>query len=141
MRDPKAVVDQLIGRLAQGDHSAVDDLVAPDMVNHASGLQGRDGWKQILATIDADLGPTTVERRLTIAEGDLVTTQMTLHGEHRASTMPLLTGIPASGRPVAWEFIHIWRVSGGQVVEHWACRDDVGLLAQVGAWPLGGVHP
>jgi hypothetical protein len=21
------------------------------------------------------------------------------------------------------------------VVEHWACRDDVGLLRQVGAWP------
>jgi len=31
------------------------------------------------------------------------------------------------------------RTSGvvrGQIVEHWACRDDLGLLRQVGAWPL-----
>ena len=135
MRSARAVVDELSERLHQGDLGAVDELVAADMVNHAAGPQGRDGWKQVLAVIEVDLGPTTVERRLTVAEGDLVTTQLTIHGTHRASTMPLLTGVPVSGRPVAWDFIHIWRVADGQVVEHWACRDDVGLLAQVGAWP------
>jgi predicted ester cyclase len=36
-----------------------------------------------------------------------------------------------SGRPIAWTFIHIWRVAGGMIVEHWACRDDMGLLEQV----------
>lgn len=136
MRDSRSVVDELADRLDQGDQAAIDDLISVDMVNHASSLQGREGIKQILQTIDVDLGPTSVERHLTLAEGDLVTTQTTLHGHHRASTMPLLTGAPVSGNAVSWEFIHIWRVSAGQIVEHWACRDDVGLLAQVGAWPL-----
>lgn len=54
--------------------------------------------------------------------------------------MPLLTGVSASGKPVAWDFIHIWRISGEQIVEHWACRDDIGLLAHVDAWPPGAVH-
>ena len=135
MRDARTVVDDLADRLDQGDLDAIDDFVSVDMVNHASSLQGRGGWKQILKMIEVDLGPTNVERHLTLAEGDLVTTRMTIHGHHRASTMPLLTGVPVSGNSVAWEFIHIWRVSAGQIVEHWACRDDVGLLAQVGGWP------
>lgn len=139
MRHIRTIVDELTDRLAQGDQGAIDDLVALDMVNHASGLQGREGWKQILATIEVDLGPTTVERQLTIAEGDLITTQLTIHGTHRSSTMPLLTGVPVTGRSVAWEFIHIWRVAQDQIVEHWACRDDLGLLAQLGAWPPAGV--
>jgi len=33
--------------------------------------------------------------------------------------------------PTAWTFIHIWRVADGIIVEHWACRDDMGLLEQL----------
>jgi predicted ester cyclase len=51
--------------------------------------------------------------------------------------MPLLAGTPVSGKPVVWRFIHIFRVSDGKIAEHWACRDDVGLLAQVDGWPPG----
>ena len=56
---------------------------------------------------------------------------LTLHGTHRASTMPLLADIPVSGRPAEWTFIHLWRVAGGIIVEHWACRDDLGLREQL----------
>ncbi len=62
---------------------------------------------------------------------DLVAQHLTLSGTHRGSSMPLLSGTQATGRPVTWTFIHVWRVSDGLVVEHWACRDDKGLLEQV----------
>jgi lactoylglutathione lyase len=107
-------------------------------VNRAAGpqRQGREGWKQILATIVNDLGEeTTVDHHHLIAEGEFVVDHMTMHGRHRASTMPLLAGTEATAAPVAWTYIHIWRVVDGIVVEHWACRDDVGLLRQIGAWP------
>jgi lactoylglutathione lyase len=45
--------------------------------------------------------------------------------------MPLLNDTTVSGRPAAWTFIHIWRVVDGTIVEHWACRDDLGLLEQL----------
>jgi predicted ester cyclase len=45
--------------------------------------------------------------------------------------MPLLADVFPSGRPAAWTFIHIWRVADGMIVEHWACRDDMGLLDQL----------
>ena len=130
-RSAKDVIDELLRRQQAGDDTVLDDLVAADMVNHAAGPQGREGLKQILRTIDADLGPTAVEQHHLIGEGDLVAQHLTLRGTHRASTMPLLGGTTASGRPVAWTFIHIWRVVDGKIVEHWAVRDDLGFLSQV----------
>jgi lactoylglutathione lyase len=134
---PKEIVEELFRRLAAGDDTAVDEFVAEDMVNHAAGpqRQGRAGWKQILANIDNDLGLSGIENHRLIAEGDLVAQHMTLTGTHQASTMPLLAGVPVTHQPVTWTYIHIWRIADGKIAEHWACRDDVGLLRQVGAWP------
>jgi lactoylglutathione lyase len=101
------------------------------MVNHAAGPQGRAGLVRILSIIDHDLGPVTVEQHHLVGDGDIVAQHLTLHGTHRASTMPLLADVVPSGRPAAWRFIHIWRVAGGMIVEHWACRDDMGLLGQL----------
>ena len=130
-RTAKDVVEELFRRQQAGDDSVLDDLVAEDLVNHAAGPQGREGLRRILRTVDEDLGPVTIEQHHLIGEGDLVAQHLTVHGAHRASTMPLLAGSPASGRPAAWTFIHIWRAVDGMIVEHWACRDDMGLLEQL----------
>jgi predicted ester cyclase len=111
------------------------DHIAEDLIQHAAGPQGREGLRQTLATLDHDLDrPTATIHRL-VAQDDVVVVQLTMHGRHVASTMPLLASVPPTGSLVAWEFIHIWRVANGLIVEHWACRDDVGLLVQLGGWP------
>jgi predicted ester cyclase len=130
-RTARDVVEELFRRQRAADDTVLDELVAPDMVNHAAGPQGRAGLKTILRTIEVDLGPTELEQHHLISEGDLVVQHVTLHGTHRASTMPLLADAPVTGRSAAWTFIHIWRVVDGLVVEHWACRDDMGLLEQL----------
>ncbi|WP_036225961.1 ester cyclase [Marmoricola sp. URHB0036] len=130
-RGAREVVEELFRRQREADESVLDDLVATDMVNHAAGPQGREGLRAILRTIEVDLGPTELEQHHLIGDGDLVVQHVTLHGTHRASTMPLLAGVPAAGRSAAWAFIHIWRVADGMLVEHWACRDDLGLLEQL----------
>ena len=130
-RNAKEVVEELLRRQNVGDDTVLDDLVATHMVNHAAGPQGRDGLRMILRSIEGDLGPTELEQHHLISEGDLVVQHVTLHGTHRASTMPLLADVPLSGRPAAWTFIHIWRVVDGKLVEHWACRDDMGLVEQL----------
>jgi len=130
-RGARGVVEELFRRQKAGDDRVLDDLVATDMVNHAAGPQGRDGLRAILRTIEVDLGPTGLEQHHLIGEGDLVVQHVTLHGTHRASTMPLLVDVPVSGRSAAWTFIHIWRVVDGMLVEHWACRDDMGLVEQL----------
>ena len=130
-RSARDVVEELFRRQREADETVLDDLVATDMVNHAGGPQGREGLKWILRTIEVDLGPIELEQHHLIAEGSLVVQHVTVHGTQRASTMPLLAEAPAAGRPAAWTFIHIWRVADGMLVEHWACRDDMGLLVQL----------
>jgi lactoylglutathione lyase len=130
-RSARDVVEELFRRQRAAGDPVLDDLVASDLVNHAAGLQGRDGLRAILRTIEVDLGPTELEQHHLLVEGDLVVQHVTLHGTHRASTMPLLADVPVTRRPAAWTFIHIWRVADGMLVEHWACRDDLGLLEQL----------
>ena len=130
-RTPKDLVGELFRRREAGDETVLDELVAEDMVNHAAGPQGREGLKRILRMIDHDLGPVVAIQHQLFGEGSLVAQHLTLHGTHRASTMPLLADREVTGRPAAWTFIHIWRVAGGRIVEHWACRDDRGLLEQL----------
>ena len=121
--------------LGRRDDTAFD-LVAEDLVQHAAGPQGRDGLRQTLAILDSDLDHPTATIHRVVAQDDLVVVHLTMHGRHVGSTMPLLAELPPAGQAIAWDFIHIWRVADGSIVEHWACRDDVGLLAQVGGWPL-----
>ena len=130
-RTAKDVVEEMFRRQREGDSDVLDDLVADDMVNHAAGPQGREGLKRILRTIEEDLGPISVEQHHLIGEGDLVAQHLTLPGNHRGSSMPLLAGTTPASKPTAWTFIHIWRVADGIIVEHWACRDDMGLLEQL----------
>ncbi len=130
-RSARDVIEEMFRRQQAGDDTVLDDLVAENLVNHAAGPQGREGLKRILRTIDADLGPVTAEQHHLVAEGDIVAQHLTLHGTHRASTMPLLANARVSDRPVTWTFVHIWRVVDGTIVEHWACRDDLGLLEQL----------
>ena len=130
-RSAREVVEELLRRQQASEDLVLDDLVAEDMINHAAGPQGRAGLARILSVIDHDLGPVAVEQHHLVGDGDIVAQHLTLHGTHRASTMPLLADVAPSGRPAAWRFIHIWRVAGGMIVEHWACRDDMGLLGQL----------
>ncbi len=130
-RSAREVVEELLRRQQASEALVLDDLVAEDMINHAAGLQGRSGLARILSTIDHDLGPVTVEQHHLVGDGDIVAQHVTLHGTHRASTMPLLADVVPAGRPAVWTFIHLWRVADGMIVEHWACRDDMGLLDQL----------
>jgi predicted ester cyclase len=133
--DSRRIVAEFGERIAAGDLSAFDDLVAEDFVNHAASPQGRDGLRTTYGVLRHDFGDWTVEEHQVLADGDRVVVHMTLHGRHVASTMPLLSGVPVRNTEVAWTFIHIWRVQDGRIAEHWACRDDLGVLHQLGAWP------
>jgi len=131
---PAETVLAFVDAAGRRDASAFG-LVAEDLVQHAAGPQGREGLRQTLATLDHDLDHPTATIHRVVAQDDLVVVHLTMNGRHVASTMPLLADVPPTGSTIAWDFIHIWRVVDGSIVEHWACRDDVGLLAQVGGWP------
>ena len=73
------------------------------------------------------------DRQLTVedqvAEGDKVATRIIM----RATQTGDLPGIPATGRPVTIESMHICRISDGRIAEEWELFDALGMMKQLGA--------
>jgi 3-hydroxyisobutyrate dehydrogenase-like beta-hydroxyacid dehydrogenase/predicted ester cyclase len=67
------------------------------------------------------------------AEGDLVCYHSTARGTHTGEFM----GIAPTGRPVEVGAIHIHRLAGGKIVEHWGRNDQMALMRQLGITPGG----
>jgi lactoylglutathione lyase len=109
----------------------LDDIVDESMVNHAAGPQGREGWKQVWRSIFACFPDAVTETHAVLVDGEAAAVHATIVGTHEASVMPLLDGIEPSHKRVRWEFIHLMKVADGVIVEHRACRDDLGLLRQI----------
>jgi predicted ester cyclase len=56
-------------------------------------------------------------------------------GRHTGAGGPL-RNLPVTGREFRVQHIHIFRVADGKIAEHWASRDDLGQLVQLGLLPL-----
>jgi steroid delta-isomerase-like uncharacterized protein len=128
----KPLVTQTFQALsAGGDLAALDELVAPQSLDHearADRPDGPDGLRAIARSLRSgfpDLRYVIVDL---IAEGDRVAARVFVQGTHAGE----FRGIPATGRAVSIQQIHIWRVAAGRLEEHWACRDDLAALRQLG---------
>ena len=64
-----------------------------------------------------------------MAEGDKVMVKLTCFGTHRGEFM----GMPATGNPIEYEEVLIFRLKDGKIVEHWAVADALSLMQQTGA--------
>lgn len=133
-RTAQEVVEEYFARLHRREEAAFD-LVAEDFIQHAATPQGRAGMRQVALVLDHDLGSPEIRIHHVVAAGDLVSVHLDLVGTHTASNSPLLSAVPPTGKPLVWTFMHLFRVSDGMIAEHWACRDDLGLLVQLGAAP------
>ncbi len=67
-----------------------------------------------------------------IAEGEKVVAYVTMRGTHQGE----FQGIAATGKEVEAKAVHIFRLVGGKAVEHWAVRDDLTVLLQLGVRAL-----
>ncbi|MGX2995738.1 ester cyclase [Streptomyces sp. JNUCC 64] len=70
------------------------------------------------------------------AKGDKAVLRLIFTGRHVEDFM----GVPATGKEVRVQHLHVYRIADGKAVEHWAVRDDLELFRQLGAWdkPLKG---
>ena len=50
-------------------------------------------------------------------------------------------GLPATGRRFAYNQMHIVRIIDGKAMEHWAVRDDAGLMLQLTSSPRESSTP
>jgi predicted ester cyclase len=122
--------------LGRGDLAVVEDLVSGEFRDLRSGARGKFGAERILRdllTSFPDLEVSIDEQR---AEGDLVSTYLTLSGTDRGGVL----WYPPTGRSATFSARFVDRFSGGELVEHGGETDTEGLMRQLGL-PAAGKHP
>lgn len=107
----KAVFRRLVDIYALGDLAALDEVIAPDYVGHASaGDRDFEGFRQSIKHFH-DLfvyGKDSFEVNDQFVEGEKVATRMTARVKLRATEEPItLIGI------------NLARIVGGKIVEEW----------------------
>ncbi len=117
-----------------------DELIAPDCVDHggesapggpgreADAARGPDAIKTVVRWLRGAFPDLTYEVEDAFGDGDRVALRCTVRGTHQGEFL----GRPPTGRSFAVGQIHLFRVRDGQIAEHWACRDDVGMMRQLG---------
>jgi len=110
------------------DLDVFDELFTADTVDHVSGNIGVRWWKEIYRRILDTFPDAAWADVVTVAEDDLVAFRGALVGTHRGSALPMLVGVEPTGRAVRWQHQHLFRLRDGLITEHWATRDDLGLL-------------
>jgi predicted ester cyclase len=134
LEENKAVVRRFIHEgVVGGDLAVIDELCSPECVNHSAVPEARHGTvgvKRVVAASRAAMPDQRWTNEMVVAEGDLVV----IHGVREATWQSeSFRGLPTpKGKAIAVELVHIFRVTGGKIVEHWAVRDDLGLMKQLG---------
>ena len=122
----------------EGDLSAAQRYLAPDFLNHVSGKRGIEDMQRIIRYVRAAFPDGRQEVDQEVAEGDLVVQLITSTGTHTGEILHMPWGpVAPTGRPVSWQSVRIYRIVGGKIAEHWAVRDDLRMLLQLGALPRG----
>ncbi len=130
--DNIAAMRRIIDAFTSGDLAVIDELVAPDCIEHQRGNNpGSEGAKQIIRTLHGWMSDFSLTIEDLVADGDMVWTRNRARGVNTGSIM----GNPPSGKAVETDVIDIGRFKDGKLVEHWGVADQMGLMLQIGAVP------
>jgi predicted ester cyclase len=137
MADPETlrqnIEDSLVRVVAGGENDLVEKLVHPDFVNHEAAEERMNGPEGFAATGDwlrSCFGDISWEFHHILVDGNLAAAHVTMRGTHEGGIPP---GAPATHKPFASRHVHLMRFADdGRALEHWAVRDDLGAMMQVG---------
>ena len=123
----KAVVRRFIeGTLNNMDNDLVDELFAPNYVNHLV-PGGREGFEQFFPMLRSAFPDLKVDYKIErlMAEGDYVMMRVTMH-------------VTNAGKEATGSGLGEYRFANGKIVEDWPLSGAAELLQQVGvALPSG----
>lgn len=116
------------------DEGKIDEAsryLAADFFNHVTGVPGVGHYERTIRAARALLNaPNVVDRVL--AEDDMVALFLTVSGAHNHDLVLQGKRYPPTGRAFATQHVHLFRLRESAIVEHWAIRDDLSMLKQLG---------
>ena len=130
--ESKAIVRRFWGVWEEGDIDLVDELLAPDYVNHSPATPDQptdpEGIKAVVGMFRGAMPDLRVIIEDMIAEGDKVVVRYTIEGTHEGE----LFGVPPTGQRLSIKSISVERVSDGKIREHWRITDSLDMMQQLG---------
>ena len=147
MTDPDAnrkLVQQWLDAFNRGDMAAASEFFAEDTRNHGRPV-GRAGILAVLKDIQTTFPDSRLTPLALVAEGEWVVVRGTSSGTHRGvGRLPvnggMLVGVQPTGRHFEVQHIHMLQVRAGKIIEHFANRDDLGMMQQLGLLAAAGSH-
>ena len=135
----RRIVEQFQEAFNRGDLDAAAGCFAEDCRNHGRPV-GRAGLRRVLGELKTNFPDARLTALDSVAEGEWVVVRCTYSGTHRGtSNFPvdggMLVGVPPTGRSFEVQHIHMHRVLDGKIAEHFANRDDVEMMRQLGLLP------
>jgi predicted ester cyclase len=125
-------------RIFKNEHNVdgVGHLFDQKFVHHFRGSlpSGFAGLRQIGIMMNGAFPDVVVTEQDLIASGDKVVERSSATATHQGAMM----GAPPTNRKVQWSEIHIYRLQGGKILEHWAEVSMMELLQQIGVLPQLG---
>ncbi len=88
-----------------------------------------DAFKGFAQAMFAGFPDVSVEYTPIVGEGDLIT----VVGHGQATHTGDFFGVPATGRPVQWTEMHVFRIRDGKIAERWVQADMFGIMQQITA--------
>jgi serine phosphatase RsbU (regulator of sigma subunit)/predicted ester cyclase len=110
----------LEARVVNRDLDAVDEMLAPDFVNHNKLVPGqepdREGYKRAISALHATFSEGRLIIEDQVAGGDKVVTRFLVHSPHDRGE---LMGVAPTGRELTNRAIVIHRIVEGKIAEEW----------------------
>lgn len=106
----------------------VEHGVAPLRTSRGHSLDPVESLKGTVRWLTSAFPDLHIEIDDMIAEDDKVLAYITMRGTHEGE----FQGIAPTGRSFQVKAMHLFRVRDGKAVEHWAVREDLPMLLQLG---------
>ena len=134
----KALIHRLYEAMNRQDAAAAAAFYTVDAKNHGRTV-GRAGMHRVFEALFTAFPDFHYRIEEETAEGDRVVCKVMMTGTHRGQPTALpeifngmLAGAAPTGRRAQVLQFHSFRVTGDQIAEHAAVRDDLGMVLQLG---------
>ncbi len=136
MTDNERVVRAMHAAFDNHDLAAAAAFIAPNAKNHGETV-GRQGFQFVWGDIATRSPDVKLEILDVVANGDWVVTRNRYSGTHTGvQRIPVdggfLVGVEPTGQKFSVQHIHMYRVQDELITEHWANRDDISMMEQLG---------
>jgi len=128
LEENKTIVRRLFKAFNKQNLTLLDELIAPNYVDHPRRFQGLESYKKHLTMFYNGFPDSHETIEDIIAEGDKVWIRVKGTGTHTGEYL----GLAPTGKKITWEAIDIWRIVDGKVVELWYAVVELDFYKQLG---------